>query len=65
MLLCLVQIVLNTDPSAGDMRDNLNYIYFLYVEYVMKNPLYIPGQPFRYIFPQASVAFPCLESAAL
>lgn len=43
---CL-QIVLNTDASAGDLRDNLSYIYGLYVEYVMKNPLYTPGEPFR------------------
>ena len=42
-----VQIVLNSDASAGDLRDNLSYIYGLYVEYVMKNPLYNPGEPFR------------------
>ena len=46
-LLHLLQIVLNTDPSAGELRDNLTYIYGLYVEYVMKNPLYTPGNPFR------------------
>ena len=42
-----LQIVLNTDANAGDLRDNLSYIYGLYVEYVMKNPLYTPGEPFR------------------
>ena len=46
-LRCRVQIVLNSDASAGDLRDNLSYIYGLYVEYVMKNPLYNPGEPFR------------------
>ncbi len=40
--------MLNTDPNAGDLRDNLSYIYGLYVEYVMKNPLYTPGEPFKY-----------------
>ena len=44
---CALQIVLNTDANAGDLRDNLSYIYGLYVEYVMKNPLYTPGEPFR------------------
>lgn len=47
MLLCMLQLVLNTDAGAGDLRDNLSYIYGLYVEYVMKNPLYTPGDPFR------------------
>jgi hypothetical protein len=47
--LCTMQIVLNTDANAGDLRHNLNYIYCLYVEFVMKNPLYTPGQPFRYV----------------
>ena len=42
-----LQVVLNTDASAGDLRDNLSYIYGLYVEYVMKNPLYTPEEPFR------------------
>jgi len=44
---CGLQIVLNSDATAGDLRDNLSYIYGLYVEYVMKNPLYTPGEPFR------------------
>lgn len=43
-----LQIVLVTDPKMGDLRDALNYIYSnIYVEYVVKNPLYTPGQPFR------------------
>ena len=49
MLLCMLQLVLNTDAGAGDLRDNLSYIYGLYVEYVMKNPLYTPGDPFRQV----------------
>ena len=44
----LLQIVFNTDQSVGNLADCLAYIYSnLYVEYVMKNPLYEPGQPFR------------------
>ncbi|KAK9904240.1 hypothetical protein WJX75_007479 [Coccomyxa subellipsoidea] len=42
-----IKIVLNTDSNARDLRDNLSYIYGLYVEYVMKNPLYTPGEPFK------------------
>lgn len=43
-----MQIVFNTDQSVGNLQDCLTYIYSnLYVEYVMKNPLYEPGQPFR------------------
>lgn len=43
-----MQIVFNTDQSVGNLADCLAYIYSnLYVEYVMKNPLYDPGQPFR------------------
>jgi len=44
-----VKIVFNTDQNVGNLQDHLAYIYNnLYVEYVMKNPLYEPGQPFRY-----------------
>lgn len=44
-----IKIVLVTDPKMGDLRDALNYIYSnIYVEYVVKNPLYTPGQPFRF-----------------
>ena len=45
---CVMQIVFNTDQTVGNLQDCLTYIYSnLYVEYVMKNPLYEPGQPFR------------------
>lgn len=41
-------MVLNTSPDAGDLRDVMSYIYDeIYVEYVVKNPLYTPGQPFE------------------
>ncbi|KAJ7559875.1 hypothetical protein O6H91_04G106400 [Diphasiastrum complanatum] len=43
-----IKLVLVTDPKMGDLRSALKYIYNnIYVEYVVKNPLYIPGQPFR------------------
>lgn len=43
-----VQIVFNTDQNVGNLQDHLAYIYSnLYVEYVIKNPLYEPGRPFR------------------
>ncbi|KAH9677521.1 Trafficking protein particle complex subunit [Citrus sinensis] len=32
---------------TGDLRESLKYIYNLYVEYVVKNPLYAPGTPIR------------------
>mgnify|MGYP002776100053 FL=1 len=42
------QIVLVTDPAMGDLREALRYIYSnIYVEYVIKNPLYTPGEAFR------------------
>lgn len=42
-----IKIILNTSPDRSDCRDVLQYIYDgLYVEYVLKNPLYTPGQPF-------------------
>ncbi|KAL0032098.1 hypothetical protein WJX77_004962 [Trebouxia sp. C0004] len=44
-----LKIVFNTDQTVGNLQDCLAYIYSnLYVEYVMKNPLYEPGQPFSY-----------------
>lgn len=47
-LLLLVQMVLNTSPDVGDLREVMNYIYEdIYVEYVVRNPLYVPGQPFK------------------
>ncbi len=41
-----LQIVLNTDNEAGDLKSQLAYIYeCIYVEYVIKNPLYVSGRP--------------------
>ena len=46
-LRCL-QFVLNTDETVNDMREHLAYIYSaMYVDFVAKNPVYVPGQPFR------------------
>ncbi|KAH7557708.1 hypothetical protein JRO89_XS11G0206500 [Xanthoceras sorbifolium] len=42
-----IKIILVTHPRTGDLRDSLKYIYNLYVDYVMKNPLYRPGSPIR------------------
>lgn len=42
-----IKMILITDPRMGDLREALKYIYNIYVEYVAKNPLYTPGQPFR------------------
>ncbi|KAI8001401.1 Trafficking protein particle complex subunit 1 [Camellia lanceoleosa] len=42
-----IKIILITHPRTGDLRDSLKYIYNLYVEYVVKNPLYTPGTPIR------------------
>ena len=42
-----IQLVLTTEPSAGDLRDSLRHIYgSLYVELVQKSPLHAPGRPF-------------------
>ncbi|QHN81977.1 Trafficking protein particle complex subunit [Arachis hypogaea] len=46
-LSCPAKIILVTHPRTGDLRDSLKYIYNLYVEYVVKNPLYTPGSPIR------------------
>ena len=44
-----VKVILNTTPDTGDLRDVLDYIYSqLLVEYVTKNPLYDPGEPFNF-----------------
>ncbi|KAI5662828.1 hypothetical protein M9H77_22151 [Catharanthus roseus] len=37
------QIILVTYPRTGDLRISLKYIYYLYVEYVVKDPLCSPG----------------------
>ncbi|XP_054816954.1 uncharacterized protein LOC129316503 isoform X3 [Prosopis cineraria] len=42
-----IKIILVTHPRTGDLRESLKYIYNLYVEYVVKNPLYTPGSPVR------------------
>ncbi|MCO5578977.1 hypothetical protein L7F22_060495 [Adiantum nelumboides] len=43
-----IKIVLVTDSGMGDLREALRHIYSnIYVEYVIKNPLYKPGEPFR------------------
>ncbi|KAF7132279.1 hypothetical protein RHSIM_Rhsim09G0201300 [Rhododendron simsii] len=42
-----IKIILVTHPRTGDLRESLKYIYNLYVEYVVKNPLYTPGTPIR------------------
>jgi trafficking protein particle complex subunit 1 len=42
------QMVLNTDAAAGDLREHMQHIYArIFVEYVVKNPLYVVGQPFK------------------
>eukprot|EP00245_Coleochaete_scutata_P013761 TRINITY_DN5701_c0_g1_i1.p1 TRINITY_DN5701_c0_g1~~TRINITY_DN5701_c0_g1_i1.p1 ORF type:complete len:146 (+),score=10.34 TRINITY_DN5701_c0_g1_i1:99-536(+) len=43
-----IKLVLVSDPKMPDLRETLRYIFLnIYVEYVVKNPLYVPGQPFR------------------
>ncbi|KAG6742264.1 hypothetical protein POTOM_055554 [Populus tomentosa] len=42
-----IKIILITHPKTGDLRESLKYIYNLYVEYVVKNPIYTPGAPIR------------------
>lgn len=40
--------MLNTDENAKDCREILQAVYAnIFVEYVAKNPLYTPGQPFK------------------
>ncbi|CAM6127214.1 unnamed protein product [Calypogeia fissa] len=44
-----IKIVLLTDPRMSDLSEALKYIYSnIYVEYVVKNPLYIPDKPFKF-----------------
>jgi hypothetical protein len=38
-----LRLVLTTDPSLPRLQESLLYIYKLYVEHVVKNPLYAPG----------------------
>mmetsp|Transcript_5326 Transcript_5326/g.14834 ORF Transcript_5326/g.14834 Transcript_5326/m.14834 type:complete len:157 (-) Transcript_5326:277-747(-) len=43
-----IKIVLNTSPEVGDLREVMQTIYSsIYVEYVVKNPLYQLGSPFQ------------------
>ncbi|XP_006644226.3 trafficking protein particle complex subunit 1 isoform X2 [Oryza brachyantha] len=42
-----IKLILITHPRTGDQRDTLKHIYNLYVEYVVKNPLYAPGTPIK------------------
>ncbi|XP_020686240.1 trafficking protein particle complex subunit 1 isoform X1 [Dendrobium catenatum] len=42
-----IKLILVTHPKTGDLRDALRYMYNLYVEYVVKNPLYVPGSPIK------------------
>ncbi|KAI4319991.1 hypothetical protein MLD38_033520 [Melastoma candidum] len=42
-----IKIILVTHPKTGDLREATKYIYNLYVEYVVKNPMYAPGTPIR------------------
>ena len=40
-----VKFIVNTDPVTKDMRTQLQHIYAnLFVEYVVKNPLYVPNE---------------------
>jgi len=46
-----LKMVLNTDEHARDCRELLQAVYAnIFVEYVSKNPLYVPGQPFNYAY---------------
>jgi len=41
-----LRFVMLTDPATSDMRDSLRYIYSqIYVECLVKNPLWRPGEP--------------------
>jgi len=41
-----LRFVITTDPASTDMRDTLRYIYSnFYVECLVKNPLWQPGEP--------------------
>lgn len=46
--LAALQFVLNTSPDVGDLREVMAFLYEqIYVEYVVQNPLYTPGEPFQ------------------
>ncbi|GIL90691.1 hypothetical protein Vretimale_15775 [Volvox reticuliferus] len=43
-----IKLVLNTHREAPDLTDVLQALYDdIFVEYVVKNPMYVPGQPFQ------------------
>jgi hypothetical protein len=43
-------MVLNTSPDVGDLREVMSFVYDeIYVEYIAKNPLHSPGQPFQWV----------------
>jgi len=42
-----LRIVLTSDPALPRLHETLGQIYKLYVEYVVKNPLYTLGQPIQ------------------
>ncbi|KXZ46703.1 BET5 protein [Gonium pectorale] len=42
------ELILNTHREAPDLTEVLQALYDdIFVEYVVKNPLYVPGQPFQ------------------
>mmetsp|Transcript_1721 Transcript_1721/g.2967 ORF Transcript_1721/g.2967 Transcript_1721/m.2967 type:complete len:141 (+) Transcript_1721:159-581(+) len=44
-----IRFVLLSQPNAADLREFLRQIYdTCYVEHVIKNPLYTPGEPFKF-----------------
>ncbi|KAI5328379.1 hypothetical protein L3X38_027776 [Prunus dulcis] len=45
--LCASVLNVQDYPRTGDLRESLKYIYNLYVQYVVKNPLYTSGTPIR------------------
>ena len=58
-----MQLILVSDARTADLREALRHIYNnIYVEYVVKNPLSVPGQPFRSV--HAYVNKPCAVMAA-
>lgn len=58
----LLQLILITHPKTGDQRESLKYVYNLYVEYVVKNPLYVPGTPIQYVFLLSFLNYHCPQN---
>lgn len=42
-----IKIILITHPKIGDLRESLRHIYNIYVNYIVKNPLYVPGSSIK------------------